>query len=122
MPTPHALPGVSKRTFPHWTEAAANLFPIAFAVICLCFGVATLSFDVLERSYLLEHPADCIMARNGSPQSQFLFYGHMLELPLAWVFGLRWLGTSGHRALMLFETLCGAACLYLIFRLVRRWN
>jgi hypothetical protein len=88
----------------------------------MTFGVTERHFDVLERSYLLEHPAQCLMSRNGSPQSQFLFYGHMLELPLAYVFGLRWLGTSGLQALTLFEALCAAVSLFLVYRLVRLWG
>jgi hypothetical protein len=103
-------------------EWGALVLPLLFFVVCLAFGVTELHFDVLERAYLLEHPSECMKSRSGSPQSLFLFYAHILELPLAWLLGLRWLGLDGVRALVLFESLCGAVALWLVYRLVRMWG
>lgn len=98
------------------------LWIVVFVVCGLRLGVQRLHFDTLERAYLLEHPLRYLHSWNGTPRSQFLFFAHVLELPLAYALGGVFLGVPGLRALLFFEVLCGALAVLAVGWIVRFWG
>ena len=87
------------------------------ALAYLAWGSRALPWDVAERAYLLDHAELALEAREtGGRTHHFLFFAHVLELPLAWVIKVAG-GLPGLAALRLMSLLFGLGCLVLICRL-----
>jgi hypothetical protein len=98
------------------------------ALPCLALGVflaypsRQYHWDVLERAYLLEHPARYLHSWDGSPRSLFLSFAHLLELPLAAILRSIAPRLSGLQALCILEAVLAAAALVVLGWLVQRWR
>src|SRR5262245_53656092 len=81
--------------------------PLVAALVYSLYGSRQFSFDTLERGYLIDHPKNFLRSWNGTERSQFFFFAHPLELPLAWLVGRVLPFLNGHDVLRVFGVVSG---------------
>src|SRR5262245_23040216 len=96
--------------------------PLAFLLFALIYPTGKVHWDVLERSYIVDHPGRFLFTHDGSPRDLFLHFAHELELPLAFAFGKLLPGLHGVRLLHVFEACVATVLLWVFGSLVLLWR